>query len=103
MDGGCFLVYSCLWRRCELSEPAVDEINNLYQLRNSPKDAAWYYFMSSSKKRKPITNIPTSCGNWKTIYLTLLGTKAADFSPAKLSGGAIIVLNSLGLNEQKVT
>lgn len=29
-----------LWKRCELGEPTVNEIKNLYQLRNSPKDTS---------------------------------------------------------------
>lgn len=40
-----------LWKRRELGQPTTDEIKNLYQLRNSPKDAGWYYFMSICTKR----------------------------------------------------
>ncbi|XP_024041980.1 uncharacterized protein LOC112099112 [Citrus clementina] len=42
-----------LCERCELREPSLVEVNYLYQLRSSPKEVGWYYFMSSSAKRKP--------------------------------------------------
>ncbi|XP_052300232.1 uncharacterized protein LOC127903712 [Citrus sinensis] len=44
-----------LWERCGLEEPSLVEVKHLYQLRSSPREAGWYYFMSSSAKRKPIT------------------------------------------------
>ncbi|XP_024043015.1 uncharacterized protein LOC112099776 [Citrus clementina] len=51
------------------SEPTIDEVKHLYQLKSSPKDADWYYFMSSTKIRKPITSLPTGGGgNWKKIF-----------------------------------
>ena len=52
-----------LWARCGLGKPTTEEIKNLYQLKNSLKDAGWYYFMSSSAKRKPITCFSSSCKN----------------------------------------
>ena len=52
-----------LWERCGLEEPSLVEVKHLYQLRSSPKEAGWYYFMSSSAKRKPITGFPSSCKN----------------------------------------
>ncbi|XP_052300142.1 uncharacterized protein LOC127903695 [Citrus sinensis] len=52
--------------RCCQSEPTVDEVKYLYQLKSSPKDADWYYFQSSTKSRKPITDILTGGGGtWK--------------------------------------
>ena len=51
-----------LWDRCCQSEPTVDEIKHMYQLKSSPKDAGWYYFQSSTKTRKSITNLPTGGG-----------------------------------------
>ncbi|GAY56589.1 hypothetical protein CUMW_173080, partial [Citrus unshiu] len=52
-----------LWDRCCQSEPTVDE------LKSSPKDAGWYYFQSSTKTRKPITDLPTGGGgNWKRKF-----------------------------------
>ncbi len=55
-----------LWDRCGQSEPTIDELKHLYQLKNSPKHAGWYYFMSSTKTRKPITDLPLcGGGNWK--------------------------------------
>jgi len=57
-----------LWERCELEEPSLVEVKHLYQLRSSPKEAGWYYFMSSSAKRKPITGFPSSCKNWKNKF-----------------------------------
>ena len=48
---------------------SVDEVKHLYQLKSSPKDAGWYYFQSSTKTRKPITDLPTGGGgNWKEIF-----------------------------------
>ena len=52
-----------MWERCGLEEPSLVEVKHLYQLRSSPKEAGWYYFMSSSAKRKPITGFPSSCKN----------------------------------------
>ncbi|GAY51663.1 hypothetical protein CUMW_135930 [Citrus unshiu] len=58
-----------LWDRCCQSEPTVDEVKHLYQLKSSPKDAGWYYFQSSTKTRKPITDLPTGGGgNWKKKF-----------------------------------
>ena len=57
-----------LWERCELGEPSLMKIKYLYQLRSSPKEAGWYYFMSSSAKRKPIVSCPSSCKNWKNKF-----------------------------------
>ncbi|XP_052296315.1 uncharacterized protein LOC102610248 isoform X1 [Citrus sinensis] len=58
-----------LWDRCCQSEPTVDEVKHLYQLKSSPKDAGWYYFQSSTKTRKPITDLPTGGGgNWKRKF-----------------------------------
>ncbi|XP_024033565.1 uncharacterized protein LOC112095693 [Citrus clementina] len=57
-----------LWERCGLEEPSLVEVKHLYQLRSSPKEAGWYYFMSSSAKRKPITGFPSSCKNWKNKF-----------------------------------
>ncbi|KAL9441176.1 hypothetical protein AB3S75_019786 [Citrus x aurantiifolia] len=55
--------------RCCQSEPTVDEVKHLYQLKSSPKDAGWYYFQSSTKSRKPITDLPTSGGGtWKRKF-----------------------------------
>ena len=51
-----------LWDRCCQSEPTVDKVKHLYQLKSSPKDAGWYYFQSSTKTRKLITNLPTGGG-----------------------------------------
>ncbi|KAL9417504.1 hypothetical protein AB3S75_040477 [Citrus x aurantiifolia] len=51
-----------LWDRCCQSEPTVDEVKHLYQLKSSPKDAGWYYFQSTTKTRKPITDLPTGGG-----------------------------------------
>ncbi|XP_052288755.1 uncharacterized protein LOC127899416 [Citrus sinensis] len=49
-----------LWERCGSEEPSLIEVKHLYQLRSSPREAGWYYFMSSSAKRKPITGFPSS-------------------------------------------
>ncbi|KAL9448162.1 hypothetical protein AB3S75_015602 [Citrus x aurantiifolia] len=58
-----------LWDRCCQSEPTVDEVKHLYQLKSSPKDAGWYYFQSSTKSRKPITDLPTGGGGtWKRKF-----------------------------------
>ena len=58
-----------LWDRCCQSEPTVDEVKHLYQLKSSPKDAGWYYFQSGTKSRKPITDLPTGGGGtWKRKF-----------------------------------
>ncbi|KAK9200489.1 hypothetical protein WN944_015687 [Citrus x changshan-huyou] len=57
-----------LWERYGLEEPSLAEVKHLYQLRSSPKEAGWYYFMSSYAKRKPITGFPSSCKNWKNKF-----------------------------------
>ncbi|KAL9459101.1 hypothetical protein AB3S75_002481 [Citrus x aurantiifolia] len=58
-----------LWDRCCQSEPTVDEVKHLYQLKSSRKDAGWYYFQSSTKSRKPITDLPTGGGGtWKRKF-----------------------------------
>ncbi|XP_024036842.1 uncharacterized protein LOC127898755 [Citrus sinensis] len=57
-----------LWERCRSEEPSLVEVKHLYQLRSSPREAGWYYFMSSSAKRKPITGFPSSCKNWKNKF-----------------------------------
>ena len=62
-----------LWERCELEEPSLMEVKYLYQLRSSPKEAGWYYFMSSSAKRKPITGFPSSCKNRKNKFFFTRG------------------------------
>ncbi|XP_052300300.1 uncharacterized protein LOC127903721 [Citrus sinensis] len=55
--------------KCCQSEPTVDEVKHLYQPKSIPKDAGWYYFQSSTKTRKPITNLPTGGGgNWKKKF-----------------------------------
>ncbi|KAL9425855.1 hypothetical protein AB3S75_032760 [Citrus x aurantiifolia] len=55
--------------RCCQSEPTVDEVKHLYQLKSSLKDAGWYYFQSSTKSRKPITDLPTGGGGtWKRKF-----------------------------------
>ena len=61
-----------LWERCGLGEPSLVEVKHLYQLRSSPKEAGWYYFMSSSTKRKPITGFPPRVKT-KRIIFSLLG------------------------------
>ncbi|KAH9782741.1 MDIS1-interacting receptor like kinase 2 [Citrus sinensis] len=59
-----------LWDRCCQTEPTVDEIKHLYQLKSSPKDTGWYYFQLSTKTKKPITDLPTGGGgNWKKKFL----------------------------------
>ncbi|XP_024043181.1 uncharacterized protein LOC112099895 [Citrus clementina] len=57
-----------LREKCGLEEPSLVEVKHLYQLRSSLKEANWYYFMSSSAKRKPITGFPSSCKNWKNKF-----------------------------------
>ncbi|XP_015382140.2 uncharacterized protein LOC107175245 [Citrus sinensis] len=57
-----------LWERCGSEELSLVEVKHLYQLRSSPKEASWYYFMSSSAKRKPITGFHSSCKNWKNKF-----------------------------------
>ncbi|GAY64497.1 hypothetical protein CUMW_234040 [Citrus unshiu] len=57
-----------LWERCGSEEPSLVKVKHLYQLRSSPREAGWYYFMSSSAKRKPITGFPSSCKNWKNKF-----------------------------------
>ncbi|XP_052289726.1 uncharacterized protein LOC127899757 [Citrus sinensis] len=54
--------------RCGSEEPSLVEVKHLYQLRSNPKEAGWYYFMSSSAKTKPITGFPSSCKNWKNKF-----------------------------------
>ncbi|KAL9456822.1 hypothetical protein AB3S75_005950 [Citrus x aurantiifolia] len=55
--------------RCCQSKPTVDEVKHLYQLKSNPKDAGWYYFQSSTKSRKPITDLPTGGGGaWKRQF-----------------------------------
>ncbi|GAY61975.1 hypothetical protein CUMW_214210 [Citrus unshiu] len=64
-----FLESFKLGMRCCQSEPTIDEVKHLYQLKSSPKDVGWYYFMSSTKTRKPITDLPTGGGgNWKKKF-----------------------------------
>ncbi|XP_015384306.1 uncharacterized protein LOC107176391 [Citrus sinensis] len=65
-----FLESFKLGLRCYQSEPTVDEVKYLYQLKSRPKDAGWYYFQSSTKTRKPITDLPTGGGggNWKKKF-----------------------------------
>ena len=60
-----------LWNKCGQSEPIVDEIKHLFQLKSSPKDADWYYSMSSTKARKSTTEHPTGGGNWKSKFFLL--------------------------------
>ncbi|KAH9716319.1 protein kinase domain-containing protein [Citrus sinensis] len=60
-----------LWERCGLEEPSLVEVKHLYQLRSSPRAAGWYYFMSSSAKRKPITGFPSSCMDINEILVKL--------------------------------
>ena len=50
-----------LWERCGSEELSLVEVKHLYQLRSRPREAGWYYFMSSSAKRKPITGFPSLC------------------------------------------
>ncbi|XP_052290072.1 uncharacterized protein LOC127899951 [Citrus sinensis] len=77
-----------LWERCGSEEPSLVEVKHLYQLRSSPKEAGWYYFMSSSTKRKPITNFPSSCKNWKNKFFFAGG----NWCPAAHSLGGDIYL-----------
>ncbi|XP_052299236.1 uncharacterized protein LOC107177425 [Citrus sinensis] len=74
--------------RCESEEPSLVEVKYLYQLRSSPKEAGWYYFMSSSAKRKPITGFPSSCKNWKNKFFFVGG----NWCPAAHSLGGDIYL-----------
>ncbi|GAY65731.1 hypothetical protein CUMW_243310 [Citrus unshiu] len=63
-----------LWDRCCQSEPTVDEVKHLYQLKSSPEDAGWYYFQSSTKARKLITDLPTGGGGtWKKKFFFVGG------------------------------
>ncbi|XP_024039303.1 uncharacterized protein LOC127898862 [Citrus sinensis] len=57
-----------LWERCGSEELSLVEVKHLYQLRSRPREAGWYYFMSSSVKRKSITGFPFSCKNWKNKF-----------------------------------
>ena len=57
-----------LWERCGSEKPSLVEVKHLYQLRSSPKEAGWYYFMSSSAKRKPIIGFLSLCKNWKNKF-----------------------------------
>lgn len=77
-----------LWERCGSEEPSLVEVKHLYQLRSSPKEAGWYYFMSSSAKRKPITRFPSSCKNWKNKFFFAGG----NWCPAARSLGGDIYL-----------
>ncbi|XP_024035459.1 uncharacterized protein LOC112096269 [Citrus clementina] len=77
-----------LWERCGSNEPSLVEVKHLYQLRSSPKEAGWYYFMSSSAKRKPITGFPSSCKNWKNKFFFAGG----NWCPAVRSLGGDIYL-----------
>ena len=77
-----------LWDRCGLEEPSFAEMKYLYQLRSSPKEAGWYYFMSSSAKRKPIAGFPSSCKNWKNKFFFAGG----NWCPAVRSLGGDIYL-----------
>ena len=77
-----------LWDRCGLEEPSFAEVKHLYQLRSSPKEAGWYYFMSSSAKRKPIASFPSSCKNWKNKFFFAGG----NWCPAVRSLGGDIHL-----------
>ncbi|XP_024042850.1 uncharacterized protein LOC112099664 [Citrus clementina] len=67
------------WERCGLEEPSLVEVKHLYQLRSSPREAGWYYFMSSSAKRKPITGFPSSCKNWKNKFFFAGGKWCSAF------------------------
>ncbi|XP_024042842.1 uncharacterized protein LOC112099649 [Citrus clementina] len=77
-----------LWERCGSEEPSLVEVKHLYQLRSSPKEAGWYYFMSSSAKRKPITGFPSSCKNWKNKFFFVGG----NWCPTARSLGGDIYL-----------
>ncbi|XP_024034554.1 uncharacterized protein LOC112096088 [Citrus clementina] len=74
--------------RCGSEEPSLVEVKHLYQLRSSPKEVGWYYFMSSSVKRKPITGFPSSCKNWKNKFFFAGG----NWCPAVRSLGGDIYL-----------
>ena len=77
-----------LWERCGLGEPSLNKVKYLYQLRSSPKEAGWYYFMSSSVKRKPIISFLFSCKNWKNKFFFAGG----NWCPASHSLGGDIHL-----------
>ncbi|XP_024034841.1 uncharacterized protein LOC112096142 [Citrus clementina] len=77
-----------LWERCGSKELSLVEVKHLYQLRSSPKEAGWYYFMSSSAKRKPITGFPSWCKNWKNKFFFAGG----NWCPAARSLGGDIYL-----------
>ncbi|XP_024036207.1 uncharacterized protein LOC112096765 [Citrus clementina] len=77
-----------LWERCGLEEPSLVEVKHLYQLRSSPREAGWYYFMSSSAKGKPITGFPSSCKNWKNKFFFA----GVNWCPALRSLGGDIYL-----------
>ncbi|KAL9450689.1 hypothetical protein AB3S75_012424 [Citrus x aurantiifolia] len=80
-----------LWSRCCQSEPTVEEVKHLYQLKSSPKDVGWYYFMSNTKTRKPITDLPTSGGgNWKRKFFFFLGVPKVKW--LKLMGRTFVSL-----------
>ena len=64
------------------------EVKHLYQLRSSSKETSWYYFMSSSAKRKPIVGCPSSCKNWKNKFFFAGG----NWCPAIYSLGGDIHL-----------
>ncbi|KAH9726293.1 hypothetical protein KPL70_008213 [Citrus sinensis] len=77
-----------LWERCGSVEPSLVGVKHLYQLKSSLKEAGWYYFMSSSAKRKPITSFPSSCKNWKNKFFFAGG----NWCPAARSLGGDIYL-----------
>lgn len=60
-----------LWNKCGQSEPIVDEIKHLFQLKSSPKDTDRYYSMSSTKAKKSTTKHPTGGGNQKNKFFLL--------------------------------
>ncbi|XP_052291839.1 uncharacterized protein LOC107174877 [Citrus sinensis] len=74
--------------RCGSEELSLVEVKHLYQLRSSPREAGWYYFMLSSAKRKPITSFPSSCKNWKNKFFFAGGS----WCPAAHSLGGDIYL-----------
>ena len=75
-----------LWEMCGLEEPSLVEVKHLYQLRSNPKEAGWYYFMSSSAKRKPVTGFSFLCKNWKNTFFFA----GANWCPAIHSLGSDI-------------
>ncbi|XP_024035538.1 uncharacterized protein LOC107177061 [Citrus sinensis] len=77
-----------LWERCGSEEPSLVEVKHLYQLRSSLREAGWYYFISSSTKRKPITGFPSLCKNWKNKFFFAGG----NWCPAVRSLGGDIYL-----------